>query len=677
MSVSTAKKDRGKPRKIDLKLLKTSAKKSDAKGKKNADRIIKSVRSSGKEKLTNYITPMLAHIHGEAFDDKDWLFEVKWDGYRAIAEISKNNIRLYSRNGLSFLSLYPKVASALTKIKEDVILDGEIVVLNRENKPDFQKLQQYYEHNSLPILYYVFDCLYYQGKSIMGLPLRERKKIAKKVIPKSDIIKYSDHVEKNGIEFFKRVIDMNVEGMIAKRADSQYVIGKRTRDWLKIKNHQTQEAIIAGFTAPRGSRTLIGALVLAINDNGKLKYIGHTGTGFTNESLRQLHQKLQPLKRTTSPLQQKVPVNSPVTWVEPVLVCNVKYTEITADGILRHPVFQGLRVDKTAEETTSMDYKATLPAEKESPSKEKKPKSSETKEIVRINGHSLTLTNQKKIYWPGENITKGDVLKYYNAIHKFILPYLKDRPQSLKRNPNGITNPGFFQKDAGDAPSWIKSVPLRAESANRTIDYILCNDRATLAYLNNLGCIEFNPWNSRVAKLDYPDYMVFDLDPADENTFDQVVETALVIRDILNKAGADSYCKTSGASGLHVYVPLHARYTYEQIRSFAEIVVRLTEEQLPRTTTVVRSLDKRNGRIYLDYLQNKKGQTLASVYSIRPKPGAPVSAPLLWREVKPGLRPSQFNIHNMIRRLETSGDLFAGVLTGKIDLEKCINNLEA
>jgi bifunctional non-homologous end joining protein LigD len=383
-----------------------------------------------------------------------------------------------------------------------------------------------------------------------------------------------------------------------------------------------------------------------------------------------LHAKLLPLKRETSPFKKKIPVNGQVTWVEPALVCNVKYSEITADGILRHPVFMGLRIDKSASEATTID-KPHVKQKKQAESK-----TNSGNDTVTIDGKTLTITNQQKLYWPDEKITKGDVIRYYENIHRYIMPHLKDRPQSLRRTPNGIKDEGFFQKDAGKAiPAWIKTVKLRAESANRDIDYIICNDLATLLYLNNLGCIELNPWNSRTGKLDYPDYMIIDLDPSEKNSFSQIVDTALVVREILDKAGAPSYCKTSGASGLHVYVPLHARYTYDEIRAFAEIVVRLTEQQLPKTTTVERALNKRNGRIYLDYLQNKRGQTLASVYSLRPKPGATVSTPLQWKEVKPGLTPAQFNIFNVMERLEKQGDLFAGVLREQINLSKCIKNL--
>ena len=640
----------------------------------------KSVRSGKNEKLTTFIKPMLAQIHDQPFDDPDWIFEVKWDGYRAVGEVGRNSVSLYSRNGLSFLGLYPKVADELKKIGDEVVLDGEIVVLNKRGKPDFQKLQQYDHNPSLTIQYYVFDCLAYKGKSIVHLPLIDRKKIAEKLVGKSQIVKYSDHVAHYGVEFFASAAQMDLEGIIAKRASSVYLPGKRTRDWLKIKNHNTQEAIIAGYTAPRGSREYFGALILAIYDNEKLKYIGHTGTGFTTVILHDTFEILKPLRRETSPFDKKIAVNSPVTWVEPKVVCAIKFTEVTEEGILRHPVFQGLRIDKSAKETNTMDVKAKTPAApaKKSSRAEFKKQTPEKEKRVEINGHALKLTNQDKVYWPDKKITKGDLINYYAAVSKYILPFLKDRPQSLRRTPNGITDQGFFHKDAGhDAPEWIDTITLEAESASRKIEYILCNNKATLLYLNNLGCIELNPWNSRTKKLDYPDYMVMDLDPSDRNTFEQIIDTAKVVKEVLDKAGAPAYCKTSGATGLHIYVPLKAQYTYDEIRDFAEVVARLTEETLPQTTTTERSLNKRKGRIYLDYLQNKRGQTLASVYSVRPKPGATVSTPLLWREVKSGLHPSQFTMFNIARRIDQVGELFGGVLKEKINLKKCLKNLGA
>lgn len=624
-------------------------------------RRVRSVRS-GNDKLVKYTKPMLATIHDEPFDGSDWIFEIKWDGYRAVAETGKE-VQLYSRNGLSFLRLYPAVAAELEKISDDAILDGEIVVLNEKNKPDFQKLQQYDHNPSLPIQYHVFDCLSYQGKSIMHLPLLERKEILKKVLPKSKIIRYSDHVNGDGIKFFSKVVEMGLEGVIAKRASSTYQSGKRSRDWLKIKNHNTQETVIAGYTAPRGSREYFGALVLGIFKDGKLEYVGHTGTGFTSAVLRDVYEQMIPLRRDKSPFSSKVPVNGSVTWVDPVLVCEVKFTEVTADGIMRHPVFLGLRIDKSAKEATTLDRPVTT-ASASGPLQ------------ITAGKHNVTITHPDKEYWPDEHITKADLVNYYQSISKWLLPHLKDRPQSLRRNPNGIRDKGFFHKDAGhDTPPWVETISLEAERAKRKIEYILCNNTATLLYLNNLGCIELNPWTSRTSQLDNPDYLVIDLDPSDDNSFDQVVEAARAVKDVLDQAGASGYCKTSGASGLHIYVPLKAIYSYDEARSFAELIAILTEQRLPDTTTTERTVSKRNGRLYLDYLQNKKGQTLASVYCVRPKPGATVSAPLHWKEIKKGLHPSQFTIFNMEKRLNKIGDIFSGVLTERTDLKKCLKNL--
>lgn len=299
-------------------------------------------------------------------------------------------------------------------------------------------------------------------------------------------------------------------------------------------------------------------------------------------------------------------------------------------------------------------------------------------DTLSVNGHEVKLTNQQKVYWPKEGIKKSQVLDYYNMISKLILPYLKDRPQSLKRNPNGITDKGFYHKDAADgAPDWVDHIELYSESADKNVNYILCNNKATLLYLNNLGCIEINPWNSRVKHLDNPDYLVMDIDPSDKSSFEEVIETALVIKEILDKAGATSYCKTSGATGLHVYVPMGGAYDYDQARSFAEIIATIAQGRLPRTTTLERSLNKRNDRIYIDYLQNKRGQTLSSVYSLRPVPGATVSTPLEWSEVKSGLHPSKFHIHNMEERVNKVGDLFEGVRKKKLNLQKALKLLGA
>jgi bifunctional non-homologous end joining protein LigD len=641
---------------------------------------------------------MLAKLHDQPFDAAAWVFEIKWDGYRAITEIGRKDIRLYSRNGLSFQPDYPAIYEELKKIKVQLILDGEIVALDEEGKPSFQLLQQYAKDPDVALCYYVFDCLAVKGKSIEDLPLMERKMILKELLPDSDVIKYCDHIEKRGKDFFKAIQEQGMEGIIAKRTDSKYAAGARTNDWLKIKNIIMEEAVIAGYTEARGGRKNFGALVLGIYKKEKLIYIGHTGTGFNDKALRYVYDKMQPLVTDQSPFDKKVPVNAPVTWVRPQLVCNLKYTQVTEGGNRRHPVFMGLRIDKAAKdvhEEVKDNAPETQTSKPEKVANKKavaqgskapvkkvavKAESSKNKTIdkpMTINGKKLAFTHLDKIYWPDEGYTKGDVVNYYNDIYKYIIPYLKDRPESLLRMPNGIAEKGFFHKDAGtEAPEWVESLPLWSDSAEKEIAYIICNDKPTLLYLANLGCIEINPWNSRKENLDNPDYLVMDIDPSENNSFEQVIETAQVIKQILDKAGALSFPKTSGATGIHVYVPLGAKYTYDQAKEFAHMIAILAQEQLPGFTSLERSLSKRGkDHIYIDFLQNRKGQTLSCAYSIRPKPGATVSAPLEWKEVKYGLHPSDFNIKNIIKRLDQKGDLFADVLKKAIDMKKCIEKL--
>ncbi len=687
-------------------------------------------------KLEDYIPAMLAKESDKPFSKEDWIYEIKWDGYRAIAEINNKDVKLYSRNGNSFLSTYPEVVEELSKMELNAVLDGEIVVLNEEGNPDFQKLQDFGLNRNFPLHYYVFDLLWLKGKKLYSMPLIQRKELLAEIIEKNPVIKFSDHVEESGEEFFEVIKEKNLEGIMAKRKGSEYYPGKRSADWLKIKHHKTEEAIIAGFTAPRGGRKYFGALVLGTIINGKLTYAGHTGSGFNTEVLKDMHAKLQPLIRENSPFNDKVKTNMPVTWVEPEYICEIKFSEWTSDGKLRHPIFLRLREDKTVKDintTNAEKMEADVSIEdspeanrKKAPNKKKSENTNLEKEILKenvlpkekfvksvkakkvkedqnatpdskvsnkdvVNNErekiyklgkvELKTTNRTKIFFPDEGITKGDVIDYYEQMGDLIIPYLKDRPESLFRTPNGINQKGFFQKDAGDeAPSWVKHIPLYSDSVKKDIDYILCNDKATLLYLANLGCIEINPWHSRVKSLNNPDYMIIDIDPSDNNTFDQVIEAANVVKSILDKAGAFSICKTSGASGLHVYVPLGKKYDYDHAKDFANLVCMMANQLIPEFTTLERSLSKRSkDKIYMDYLQNRKGQTIACVYSLRPKKGATVSTPLDWREVKKGLTPKDFTIKTIPERLKKTGDLFAPILDSKnaVDLAKCLENLEA
>lgn len=616
-------------------------------------------------KLKQYISPMLARETGDAFDDKEWLYEIKWDGYRAIAEVGAGPVKLYSRNGNSFLSKYPLLAEALEKIKTAAVMDGEIVVLDENGLPDFQKLQHYEQYNHLPLIYYVFDLLSIDGERLYDHPLLERKKRLKKMLGKQPMIRYSDHVVEKGIDFFNASARQNLEGIMAKHGGSLYYPGKRSNDWLKIKNHKTADVLIAGYTSPSGSRKYFGSLILAVKEGKEYKYAGNAGTGFDEKKLKELHALLQPLVQKNSPFSEKISRRVGVTWVKPQIVCEVKFTEWTKDRKLRHPVFLRLREDKTSNDINMKNI---------APVKRKIKKTTETDDTLKFGKISVKISNRDKIYWPEQEITKGMMIDYYQAIADYILPYLKDRPQSLKRNPNGIRDNGFFHKDAGEqAPDWVKSFEVHSASSNKEIDYIICNDKQTLAYLNNLGCIELNPWHSTIKKPDHPDYLIIDIDPSEKNNFNQVIDAANAFKELLDSVKTPCFCKTSGASGLHIYLPMKKKYTYDEVKDFAHVLCSMVHEKIPTFTTLERSLKKRgNKKIYLDYLQNRKSQTIASVFSLRPKEEATVSMPLQWKEVKHGLLPTDFTIHNALKEIPKRAKLFLGILGPATNINKCL-----
>ena len=630
---------------------------------------------------------MLASLTDEVFSRKDWIFEIKWDGYRAIAEIEGEEINLHSRNNISFNDKYSHIVKSLKAFDADMILDGEVVVLDNEGKSNFQLLQNFQKTWKGNLIYYVFDLLYINSYDLTKLPLLKRKNLLKKILPDIPNIRFSDHVEEHGEAFYKVAEEKKLEGIIAKDGKSLYHIGKRTKDWLKIKTWFRQEAVIGGFTQPKGSRKKIGALVLGVYEGNDFIYIGHAGGGFTEEDLDEVYSKLEPLQRKTSPFKEEPETNTPVTWVTPKLVCEVSFSEWTDEGLMRQPVFLGLREDKSAEKvvkekppSSSSDKEEKSDHDTMEKSKEnnmsRDDKSNSKDKEVNINNRKLKLTNLDKLYFPDEGYTKGDVIEYYRKVAKYILPYLKGRPESLNRHPNGIDGESFYMKDVKDLPpEWVHVENIYSEHNEKDINYLVCNNEATLVYLANLGCIEINPWFSRVENLDNPNYLVLDLDPEDIS-FDKVIETALAVKDVLDIAGAESYCKTSGATGLHIYVPLNTKYDYDVARDFAHLIAKIVHDKTRSFTSIERSPSKRQKKVYLDYLQNRTGQTLAAPYSLRPKPGAPVSTPLKWDEVKVGINPKDYNIENTFRRLGQVGDILKGVLGKGIDIKKCIKRLE-
>ncbi|MEN2487111.1 DNA ligase D [Flavobacterium sp. B11] len=640
-------------------------------------------KSSPKVEIAEFIKPMLASVREEPFNDDEWVFENKYDGYRTIAVINAQQVDLFSRNKISFNASFKPIADELKQIDHTVVLDGEIVIENNSSKTDFQLLQNYMKTAIGNLKYYVFDLLNLDGNLITELSLLERKELLKILFNKYSFsnVFYSEHTVGDGIQQFEKAVKNKTEGIIAKKSDSTYTVNRRSSNWLKIKTANEEEAIIIGITEPKNSRKYFGALLLGQYDGKKLHYIGKCGTGFTEAILKELYTKLKPHFIEKSPLDEKVPLRDLIQWVKPKVVCQVKFSEWTQDQHLRHPVFLGLRIDKNAAEVNfngnengnNNSNKDSNLIEMGHLNKHK----AENDYDLKIGKTTLHLTNQNKIYFPKDKITKGDIVQYYNEVSELILPYLKDRPESMNRFPNGIDSPSFYQKDVDvdKIPKWLKTKKIFSESNNADIDYLICNNKETLLYMANLGCIEMNPWNSTIKHIQNPDWLVIDLDPAKDD-FTQVVQTALVVKEVLDELETECLCKTSGASGLHIYIPLGAQYDYDSIKILGELIAKEVHSRLPDSTTVDRSIKKRNNKLYIDFLQNRRGQTLAAPYSVRPKPGATVSTPLEWGEVNDKLHPSQFTIKNVLSRFEKKGDLWKPVLSKGANIKKIIHKLE-
>lgn len=604
------------------------------------------------------IVPMLATLVEQPFTKEGWIFEQKWDGYRAIAEVAAGEVRLYSRNGKSFLKDYPSVVEALRALPVPAILDGEIVSVNENGQVQFQLLQGSASGKGKH-RYYVFDLLHLDGHDLTRLPLLERKSLLETLLKDNETLVYSAH-SRDGVQLFEQAQAQGLEGIMAKRADSRYQAGVRSPDWLKIKTTKTQEAIICGYTQERGSRKHFGALVLGAYQNGELTYIGHTGTGLNEQQLGSLKRQLDKIVTKQSPFKVTPKTNSSVTWVKPELVCEIKFSEWTNDGRMRQPVFMRLRDDKRPEEVVR-EQPATQP-----PAMPRPPEPPTT---------SQRFTNLDKIYWPERNLTKGDLIAYYQEMAPYILPYLLDRPQSLNRFPNGIHGPHFFQKDMKTAlPEWAETITLTSDDGETT-RYLVCANVETLLYMANLGCIEMNPWNSRVESLDCPDYLVLDLDP-EAIEFAAVVKTAQVTKQILDQAKTKAFIKTSGKTGLHIHIPLKGGYETEVAAQFSKLVATLVHQQIPDITSLKRSPKGRQGKVYVDFLQNSKGQTLAAPYSLRPTPEATVSTPLAWDEVTESLNPKNFTIATIGERVQQKGDLWQGLLQERADLLKGLERLQ-
>lgn len=655
------------------------------------------LKGAPKKAFRKTAQPMLATLVDKAFDEEGWLYEVKWDGYRALTFKNKNTLELKSRNDKSFNAKFYPIYDALKVMDFNAVLDGEIVVVNENGTANFAALQNWRSEADGNLLYYVFDILWYDGHDLKELELTQRRAILKALIPDHDQILISGDFETSGTEFLEAAKKLGLEGIMAKKKDSVYYPGDRSKDWLKIKANKRQEVVIGGFTNNDDSPKAFSSLLVGVFEKGKFIYTGKIGTGFSDKLQKELMAQFRPLIISKVPFSKEPDVNKPsrfrpdpphakVTWLKPELICEVSYAEMTNDGVMRHPSFEGMRSDKKAKEVVlekEADSKTVTRKKKKeqlvSPPPAKGDRKSllnptEETQVKKISGHELKFTNLGKIFWPKEKITKRDLINYYYQIAPVLLPYLKNRPESMNRYPNGITGKSFYFKNVkGKVPEWMDTYDYRSDEGEDK-EYLIANDEATLLHMINMGCIELNPWSSTVKKPDHPTFCIIDLDP-DKNSFNQVIEAAQMTKTILDDMGITSYCKTSGSTGLHIYIPLGGRYTYDQSKELARIIVTRVNQELPAFTSLERTIKDRKGKMYLDFLQNRPHATIACAYSVRPKPGATVSMPLEWDEVKKGLKMTDFHVFNALERVRSIGDIFKPVMGKGIDLKKIISNI--
>ena len=620
---------------------------------------------------------MLATLEAQPFSGSEWLFEIKYDGVRVLAERKGDTVELYGRNQTVISSRYPELRDALKHLPCDrFIIDGEIVALDESGKPSFQKLQARMHltraHDieravgAVPVEGVFFDCLALEGHDLRSVPLAQRKEFLKNLLPPLGLARYGDHVIHAGDDLFHAASEMGLEGIVAKRTNSRY-LGARSRDWIKIKCHRRQEFVVGGYTNPQGGRTGFGALHLGLYQAGKLIYVSKVGTGFDGKTLKLIWEKMQPLKCGRSPFDVRSPSGRGHTWIEPKLVCEVRFSDWTHDGGIRHPTFLGLRADKQPGDC-----------------RKDEPKPSNLRELAAVVAEDrvdrgkkeVSFTNLTKIFWPAEGYTKGDLVDYYRANAPCLLPYLKDRPLVLTRYPDGIAGKSFFQKDAPEfVPGWLRIEKIYSRDSDRDIGYLIVNDTETLLYVINMGTIPLHLWSSRIGSLERPDWLVLDLDPKGA-PFTDVVKVARSLHEILQQLGLESFIKTSGASGLHILLPLGARYTHEQAKNFARLLAMLGHDAVPEISTIARPLAARAGKVYIDFGQNGYGVTIAAPFAARPVPGATVSCPLMWEEVNENMHPSQFTIKTVLTRSGKLKNPMAPVLGKGIDLAAALQPIE-
>ncbi len=638
------------------------------------------------------VAPMLAETAERPFTKPGWLFELKLDGWRIIAGKDGATVRLRSRNGHDLTAAFPEIAKALAALRYgSLVLDGEVVVHDAQGLPSFQRLQQRVRVAKpvdvrraaveMPAVLYCFDLVAAEGHDLRGLPLEDRKRVLAQVLPVAGALKYLDHFATEGEALYRQVERMGLEGIMAKRAESPYR-SRRSADWLKIRADRVDDFVVVGLSRPKGARAGFGSLHVAQYTGTQLVYMGSVGSGFDDRELAAVKGAFEEHARTEPPCTGPVPKpGKGDVWVEPLVVCEVRFKEITDDGLLRHPVFLRFRSDKEPRECVRMarsdERRTDAPTDRGGASGHRSAghRSAEPRPVA---PRSFTLSNLSKVFWPAERYTKGDLIAYYRGIAPWLLPYLADRPLVLTRYPDGITGKSFFQKDAPEyAQDFVRTVTMWSADSQRDLDYFVVDDAEQLVYIANMAAIPLHIWGSRVATLETPDWCILDLDPKGA-PFTDVVAVALAIKALCDEIAWPAYVKTSGSSGLHVLLPLGRQCTFEQARSLGGLLAKLVAAELPAIATVVRQVHKRDGKVYLDYVQNGHGRLLAAPFSVRPVPGALVSAPLRWNEVNATLDLAAFTIRTMPARMaKLKRDPLRPVLADTPDLHAILARLHA
>ena len=637
----------------------------------HAERVVEKLEALGAKRRAlgaDDVTLMLASIQDRPFSRKGWIFELKYDGYRLLAERAGKEAYLRSRAGHDLTVTFPEIARAVRGLPYDgVVLDGEVVVPDTEGKPSFGRLQSrgrilnrddaLRASVELPALYHAFDLVALEGFDLRPLQLLERKAILEEILPTVGPIRYTDHIEERGEAMYRQVEAMGLEGIVGKQADTPYR-GGRSKCWIKVRTTKVEDFVVVGWTEPKGSRPGFGALHIARYEGEDLVYAGSVGTGFKDAQLREILARLKEMEIPKCPCDRGanarggIPRGKAHHWVRPEMVIEVIYKEMTEQGIARQPSFSRLRPDKAPSDCRVEAADVEMSADRADP---EPPPPVATKAAV-AEERRVPFTNLDKVFWPQDGYTKGDLIEYHRQIAPWMLEYLQDRPLVMTRYPDGIEGKSFFQKDAPPyAPDWFRRVTLWSEGSERELSYFIAEDIESLLYVINLGTIPLHVWSSRIATLAQPDWCILDLDPK-EAPFEDVITIAIRLHEICEEIGLPSFVKTSGSSGLHVLVPLGRQLTYDQSRDLGQLLGQVVVGELPKIATLTRSPGRREGKVYVDFVQNGHGRLLVAPFTVRPLPGAPVSAPLEWREVSSRLRIADHTIASVPRRMNRLGE---------------------